>query len=140
MISNIPIDSSEYAIEDLIKDFEQEPIFRKYIENKDERKCIVEFDSLATMEKFVQKYNQFELKPETKLVVEIIEVPTKKSRSNRFNSRHTRPTHHRNPGRNSLGSHYKQQKNVPARKTKPTVEDLDKELEAYMNQDNTKTT
>lgn len=133
MISNIPLDTSEYAIEDLIKEFNQEPIFTNFIENKNERKCILELDNLDSMEKFVTKYNNHKISPETQLSVQIIEVPSRKPRLAHFKNRNDNKRGNRKPGRASFGSHYKNAKS--SKKSKPTLEDLDKELDAYMNQD-----
>lgn len=91
------------------------------------------------MEEFVAKYNNYQINDASKITTEIFELQNRnrrqKQRQNNFTSR-TRfgkgsdLEARLNTG--SYGSHYKSTKRAPKEKPK-SVEDLDAELDAYMN-------
>ncbi|CCK71071.1 Yra2p KNAG_0G00120 [Huiozyma naganishii CBS 8797] len=133
-ITLIPLDTSDFAIEDIVKEF-GEPTYIHFYDSKDDRTCIFELSDLTSMESFVNKYNDYEIKEGSKIRAQIFEQPMKS----------TRP-HQR--GGQAYGSHYKvqQAERIPLRDNprpvrrnerakKPTLEELDAELDDYMNKD-----
>lgn len=59
-ISKIPLDVSDYTLDDMIKEFGS-PIFSKIFDNKEDRTCIYEFEDPEVLEKIVERYNGHEL-------------------------------------------------------------------------------
>ena len=62
--TNIPLDVSDFVIEDMIKEFPQ-PIYSKFYDTKDSRIFIVEFGDPTVMDKVIEKYNATELNGST---------------------------------------------------------------------------
>lgn len=139
-ITEIPLDVSDYTIEDWITEFEQ-PIFIRFYDTKESRTCIFELKELPKMEEFVTKYNDFSVHEDAKIKVEIIEIQNKNKKRNKFvlkdtSSRNRDSRNRRNNNRGSAGSHYNstRQQGKKNNENKPkTVEQLDAELDAYMN-------
>ncbi|SMN19465.1 similar to Saccharomyces cerevisiae YKL214C YRA2 Member of the REF (RNA and export factor binding proteins) family [Maudiozyma saulgeensis] len=141
-IDKIPLDVSDYMIEDWINEFD-EPIFLKFYDTKENRTCIFELKDLTKMKDFVSKYNNFQVHEGENISVEIIDIRSKnKGRNqNRFILKDTTRRdrdygRRRGNNRGSLGSHYDNSKKSQKKKTveKPkSVEQLDAELDAYMN-------
>ncbi|EJS43006.1 yra2p [Saccharomyces arboricola H-6] len=133
-ISKIPLDVSDYTIDDMIKEFGV-PVFSKLFDNKEERTCIYEFEDPEVMEMVVERYNGHELNG-SKIEVEIYQPQRKHSRIS-SHDRRRQPIQER--GRGRPGSHYRQKSNRVSKRGKgrenntPTsVEALDAELDAYM--------
>ncbi|AJS47982.1 Yra2p [Saccharomyces cerevisiae YJM1419] len=134
-ISKIPLDVSDYTLDDMIKEFGS-PRFSKIFDNKEDRTCIYEFEDPEVLEKIVERYNGYELH-NAKIEVEIYQPQRKHSRMNAHNRRKQTAQEH---GRGRPGSHYRQRPNRVSKKNKgreknntPTsVEALDAELDAYM--------
>ncbi|CAI1528944.1 hypothetical protein SEUBUCD646_0K00180 [Saccharomyces eubayanus] len=133
-MSKIPLDVSDYTLDDMIKEFGA-PVFSKIFDNKEDRTCIYEFEDPEVMEKIVERYNGHELNG-TKIEVEMYQPQRKHPRGN-TNNRHRQPVQERSRGRS--GSHYCQKPSRVSKKGKgresntPTsVEALDAELDAYM--------
>ncbi|EHN01567.1 Yra2p [Saccharomyces cerevisiae x Saccharomyces kudriavzevii VIN7] len=133
-ISKIPLDVSDYTLDDMMKEFGV-PVFSKIFDNKEDRTCIYEFGDGEVMENIVERYNGHELNG-AKIEVEIYQPQRKHSRINPH-SRHKQSTQDR--GRGRPGSHYRQKSSRVSKKSKarenntPTsVEALDAELDAYM--------
>jgi len=130
-------------IEDWINEFEQ-PIFLKFYDTKEYRTCIFELKDLSKMNEFVSKYNNFQVRESENITAEITEIRSKNKghHQSRFILKDTtggdRDSGRRRRGndRGSMGSHYndskKSQKKNAAEKPK-SVEQLDAELDAYMN-------
>ncbi|CCD25790.2 Yra2p NDAI_0G00140 [Naumovozyma dairenensis CBS 421] len=134
--NSIPLDVSDFTIEDMLKEFGT-PVYIKFYEMKDARSCIVEFEDLSIMEKIIKNFNGKDLNG-TKLEVEMYEQYPKKSPRNkpsRPDSRDDYSQYRRNNSRGSRGSHYslESKSSRPASSQKKTAEDLDAELDAYMN-------
>lgn len=125
-IENISLDTSDYDIEDLVKDF-SEPIYFKIFDTKEERKCILEFTKLSKMEEFVSNYNHYELNGQN-IKVEIFEQ-NRKYKNQSFYNRNS----------SNYGSHYNAKspkhshKDRNGTKESSTLEELDAQLDAYMN-------
>lgn len=101
------------------------PIYSNFYDSKDSRTAVFEFEDEAVLEKILEKYNDTELNG-ARLRVEIFDFNDKKNK--RRNRRANQPS--------SRGSHYgvrKERGNQRERVRKPTVQDLDAELEEYMN-------
>ena len=138
-ITEIPLDVSDYTIEDWITEYEQ-PIFIRFYDTKDSRTCIFELKELSKMEEFVTKYNGYQVHENANIKVEIIEIQNKNKKRNKFILRDTssrnRDSRSRKNNRGSTGSHYNstRQQGKKNNENKPkTVEQLDAELDAYMN-------
>ena len=139
-ITEIPLDVSDYTIEDWITEFEQ-PIFIRFYDTKESRTCMFELKEVPKMEEFVTKYNDFSVRENANIKVEIIEIQNKNKKRNKFvlrdtSSRNRDSRNRRNNNRGSAGSHYNstRQQGKKNNENKPkTVEQLDAELDAYMN-------
>ena len=108
-ITEIPLDVSDYTIEDWITEYEQ-PIFIRFYDTKDSRTCIFELKELSKMEEFVTKYNGYQVHENANIKVEIIEIQNKNKKRNKFILRDTssrnRDSRSRKNNRGSAGSHY----------------------------------
>lgn len=129
--ASLPLDVSDFIIEDIVKEF-AEPIYSNFYELKDGRTAVFEFEIPEVMDQIVEKYNGHEING-AKIVVEIFEQHRKQN--NRGHS-----SGGRRSDRGATGSHYRQNVEKPARvqredrkNTPVSVEDLDAELDAYMN-------
>ncbi|KAG0671422.1 RNA annealing protein [Maudiozyma exigua] len=138
-ITEIPLDVSDYTIEDWITEFET-PIFIRFYDTKESRTCLFELKELSKMEEFLTKYNNFQVHDNANIKVEIIEIQNRNKKHNKFHLRDTssrdRDFRSRRNNRGSAGSHYKstRQQSKKNNENKPkTVEQLDAELDAYMN-------
>ncbi|CCE65984.1 hypothetical protein TPHA_0O00120 [Tetrapisispora phaffii CBS 4417] len=132
--SNLPVDVSDFTVEDMVKEFGT-PVFSRFYEYKDGRTAVFELETPGAMEKVVEKYNDFEING-SKIAVEMFDLRQRKPKSS------FTPVY----ARGSRGSHYAEIREQPftsnksshgSRKkatqpAKPTVEELDAELEAYM--------
>lgn len=129
-MTKIPLDVSDYTLDDLVKDFGHPALHTKLFDNKEDRTFIVEFETLDIMNEFVAKYNHYEIEDGFKVTVEVFEQKSRKQKNNRN-------------GISSYGSHYERQpqprqergRGGPKRERpqKPTLEELDAQLAAYMN-------
>ncbi|CAI4034565.1 hypothetical protein SMKI_11G0100 [Saccharomyces mikatae IFO 1815] len=133
-ISKIPLDVSDYTLDDMFKEFGP-PTFSKIFDNKEDRTCLYEYEDPELMEKIVELYNGHELNG-AKIVVEIYQPQRKQSRVSLHNRRKKGDQEY---GRGRPGSHYRQKPSRVSKKSKgrenntPTsVEALDAELDAYM--------
>ncbi|QLL34618.1 hypothetical protein HG536_0G04800 [Torulaspora globosa] len=123
-LTNIPLDVSDYTLEDMMKEYGN-PIYSNIYDSKDSRTAVFEFEDEAVIEKILEKYNDTDLNG-ARLRVEVFNLNDKKNRrrnrrANQFSSR---------------GSHYgvrKERGTQRERVKMPTVQDLDAELEEYMN-------
>ncbi|QLQ82688.1 hypothetical protein HG537_0H04510 [Torulaspora globosa] len=123
-LTNIPLDVSDYTLEDMMKEYGT-PIYSNFYDSKDSRTAVFEFQDDQVLEKILEKYNDTDLNG-ARLCVEIVEINDKRNR--RRNRRANQAS--------SRGSHYgvrKERGSQRERVRKPTVEDLDAELEEYMN-------
>lgn len=132
------MDTSDYAIEDWVNEFDK-PVFFRIYDTKECRNCVFEFHTMAKMNEFVAKYNNFQVNEDgAAITAEIFEVQHRRGRQNRFvladeYSRNNRERQGRGP-EGSRGSHYGAGKPKRAAPEKPkTAEQLDAELDAYMN-------
>lgn len=131
---HIPLDVSDYTLDDLIKEFGRSPVYSKVFDTKEDRTFLIEFESLDIMNEFVTKYNNYEIADGFKVTVELFEQKPRKQKRNNTSGR-----------RVGYGSHYQKHeqpqekpKGGRARKErlhKPTLEELDAQLAAYMNSD-----
>lgn len=140
-MSHIPLNVSDYTLDDLIKEFGHKPLYSKVFDTKEDRTFIIEFKNLDIMNNFVDKYNGYEIEENCKVTVEVFEQKSRKQKG-RF-SRSDLPHY---------GSHYKKtyrsqlrrgiSKPTSRRQTakRPTLEELDAQLEAYMNSGSTTST
>lgn len=123
-ITNIPLDVSDYTLEDMVKDFGT-PVYSNFYDSKECRTAVFEFEDETVLEKIVEKYKDTDLNG-SRLTAEVFEFNDKKSqrRSRRENQVSSRGSHY---------SVHKEKKPQRERVKPPTVEDLDAELEEYMN-------
>lgn len=122
--TNIPLDVSDYTLEDMVKEYGA-TIYSNFYDSKEDRTAVFEFEDESVLDKIVEKYNDTELHG-SRLHVEIFDLNDRKSRrrDRRVNQRSSR------------GSHYGVRKDhgAPRQRVKPpTAQDLDAELEEYMN-------
>lgn len=120
---NIPLEVSDYTLEDMVQEFGT-PIYSNFNDTKEYRIAVFEFEDPSVLAKIVEKYNDTELNG-SKIKVEIYEF------SENIDKRRRRRDNH-----GSGGSHYgvTKKKGKAREPVKPlTVQDLDAELEEYMN-------
>lgn len=77
-ISNISLDTSDFTVDDMIKEF-GDPIFSKFYEDKDSRTAVYEFKDPENLNKVVEKYNNTVLNNAT-LKVEIISASSSRNK------------------------------------------------------------
>lgn len=131
-MSNIPLEVSDYSLDDLVKEFGHTPVYSKVFDTKEGRTFILEFETVGLMNEFVAKFNDYEIKEGHKVTVDLYE---QKSRMQKRKER-------RNQEGSGYGSHYREASpqsntrpgkvNKRERKPRATLEELDAELEAYM--------
>ncbi|KAH3902412.1 related to RNA annealing protein YRA2 [Saccharomycodes ludwigii] len=134
-IKNIPLSTSDFLIEDLIKDIVPETKYQaSFFDHKDERTAIITFDDESVMQELVDRLNGKELEGKA-IIVEIFEKEARRTVSNRFSSSRGRinksfgPRGPRGRGnRNSRGRGYNTSINSRANQNQ-----LDRELDEYMN-------
>lgn len=124
--TNVPLDVSDYVLEDMVKEF-GEPIYSNFYDSKDNRTAVFELEDASMMEKIVEKYDSTDLNG-SPITVQIFEQQRKQDRRRKQRGG-------RKGGRGNSGSHYSSNKEGKSNiKSKPTtVQDLDAELEEYMN-------
>lgn len=98
-ISNIPLDVSDYTIEDIIKEF-GEPTYFNIYDTKDDRVAMCEFEELKIMESLVEKFNSTDLNG-IEVEAEIIDFQKRPDRRHPKGGKQGR----RGP-RGKRGSHY----------------------------------
>lgn len=136
------MDTSDYTIEDWVNEFDK-PLYFKVYDTRECRNCVFEFNTMAKMEEFVAKYNNFQANDSgATITAEIFEVQRRGGRNNRFvladeYSRGGRSRASRGP-EGSRGSHYGSSSRAQRNDTRvpdkaKTAEELDAELDAYMN-------
>lgn len=131
-MTKIPLDVSDYTLDDLVKDFGHTPVHTNLFDTKEDRTFIVEFETVEIMNEFVAKYNDYEIEEGFKVTVEVFEQKPRNQRKSRG-------------GASGYGSHYERQSQPQQRQErtrgglqrgrpqKPTLEELDAQLESYMN-------
>lgn len=120
---NIPLDVSDYTLEDMVQEFGT-PVYSNFYDTKESRTAVFELEDSSLLQKIVEKYNDTELNGR-KLKVEIYDSNGSQGRRQR-----------RGDNRGSGGSHYAvgKKKGKAKDQVKPTtVQDLNAELEEYMN-------
>lgn len=139
-IQHIPLDSSDYAIEDLIKEISGNTTYQKIYDTKDARGVILELAVPEQMQAVVDKYNDTEFNG-GKINVEIFEVEQRKGRNKKFNKvtgdRGARGSHYNNnnSNNNNNNNNSKYRSRDRARDERVTAEQLDAELDAYLKKD-----
>ena len=133
-IEGIALDVSDFKLEDMINEFEK-PSYLRIYDMKESRVCIFELGDVGKMEQFVEKYNGSELNGNN-IKVEIFEQQRGRSRyhASDFAVRKTGNRRGRSAfrGRNRPSRGYLTRKSVTGRNRLKTVEELDAELERYM--------
>lgn len=125
-ISKIPLDVSDFVIEDMWKEF-GEPAYFNIYDTKDDRTAMCEFSDLGIMESIANKFSSMDFNG-AKVETEIFELKGRQGRNS--NTRGSR---------GKRGSHYESNRTSKAntqpklKSKQPTAEDLDAELEEYMN-------
>lgn len=124
--TNVPLDVSDYVLEDMVKEF-GEPIYSNFYDSKDNRTAVFELEDASVMKKIVEKYDTTDLNG-SQITVQIFEQQRKQDR-------HRKQRGGRKGGRGNPGSHYSSNREGRSNiKSKPaTLQDLDAELEEYMN-------
>lgn len=116
-ILNIPLEVSDYTIEDMVKEIAK-PIYSNFYDHKEGRTAVFEFEDPASIEEIIKTLNGKEMGNQS-LVVESFESQRRQDR---------RAQRRGNHGSRRGGREPKKEK-----AEKPTVDQLDAELEAYMN-------
>ncbi|AAS53128.2 AER449Wp [Eremothecium gossypii ATCC 10895] len=126
---NIPLDVSDYEIDDLLKDLPK-PLYSKFYDHEDSRSAVFEFEDHSILDKCVELYNGLELHG-AKITVEIFEQQGRFADSTRTN----RSTDHveKEAGFKTGRPRGKARATKKEKPPQPTLEDLDAELDAYMN-------
>lgn len=120
---SIPLDVSDYTVEDMVQEFGK-PIYTNFYDTKESRTAVFEFEDSSVLEEIVKKFNGSELNG-GQIKVEVFEFSGGQDKRRK-----------RRENRGSGGSHYGvgKQRGKPREKPKPaTVQDLNAELEEYMN-------
>lgn len=139
-MSHIPLNVSDYTLDDLVKEFGYKPIYSKVFDTKEDRTFIIEFKTLDIMNNFVNKYNGFEIEENCKVIVEIFEQKSRKPKNRSYRDKSSRYGSHYN--RISQGTPRRGISKAFSRRQapkRPTLEELDAQLAAYMNSDSTTT-
>lgn len=131
---HIPLNVSDYTLDDLVKEFGHKPLYSKVFDNKEDRTFIIEFENLDIMNDFVSKYNGYEIEENCKVIVEVFQQKSRKQkgRLSRGDTSHYGSHYNRtSQGQGRRGT----SKSASRRQTqkRPTLEELDAQLEAYMN-------
>lgn len=124
-ILNIPLDASDYVIEDMIKELGA-TVYQNIYDHEDDRTAVFEFEDPKLMDEAVEKLNGKVLNGNV-LSVEIFESQRRPERhyqrgprSQQTHGHQVRPKGSRGPKREAVG--------------KPTIDQLDAELDAYMKE------
>lgn len=124
-ILNIPLDASDYVIEDMIKELGA-TVYQNIYDHEDDRTAVFEFEDPKLMDEAVEKLNGKVLNGNV-LSVEIFESQRRPERryqrgprSQQTHGHQVRPKGSSGPKREAVG--------------KPTIDQLDAELDAYMKE------
>lgn len=127
-ITRIPLDVSDFTIDDMVKEF-GEYVYSRFYDHREDRSCIYEFSDPNVMQAIVEKHNNHELNGSA-IHVEIVEP------RHRPRNRAPETTRRYAPG---YGSHYEkrsEKRTEKKRDTPKSLDDLNAELDAYMNSEN----
>ncbi|SCU79399.1 LAMI_0A08658g1_1 [Lachancea mirantina] len=115
-ISKIPLQTSDYRIEDLVREISS-PTLVNFYDKKEERVAVLEFENEAQLEKVHDAING-KVVDEAKVVTEIFESQKRQQR--------------RNQGRGERGPRRSRNADKEEAPSQPTADQLDAELDAYM--------
>ncbi|AET39081.1 Yra2p Ecym_3620 [Eremothecium cymbalariae DBVPG len=145
--TDIPLSVSDEEIDNLIKGFPT-PVYSRFYVHQDTRTAVFGFPNLEDLEKCAQMYEGLELHGQ-QVNVELFEQGSRKpyvgsSRSyhlagrigGEFSDKPSRQQRsHQQRSHQQQDSHHKPKSRRGVRQPQPTTEDLDAELDAYMNGD-----
>lgn len=117
-ILNIPLDASDYLIEDIVKEIAQ-PVFANIDDHDSGRTAVFEFEDPAATEKVVEAFKGREING-VNVDAEVFELRSRQS--------------HRVQKRGHRGGRRGPRTAKKERPPQLTADDLDKELEAYMKE------